>query len=89
MVGCASVAVEGSDGVDQELKDQIHVMLIFYYQINIPRFKLKRQAVPRVKWKFVQVLSRYLVDMLSQHPESGGYTAKKDAIDFINMASGT
>lgn len=88
LVSRPSPPIHGSDGVNEEFENILHVLLGPYYQIKISVSNIDCQALPAVKRSRIHFLNTCRIEMFPKHPESAVQSPKTDALDVINIERG-
>lgn len=65
----ASPPVDGVEGMNQELEQQIHLFFVSDDKVDVPVLEMKCYAFPRIKWErglLDALFPRHAIDMLPE-----------------------
>lgn len=87
----ATFPVNGVHVVNQELQKPIHILLVFDYKVDVPRFELECQALPSIERHLrVSILEQVdWIHVLSVEPEPGLRRPKNNALNIFNFVPST
>ena len=74
--------------MNQKLEQVVHLLLIWYHQINISVSKLESDALPAEEWKFIRFSNILVDEMLSKHPKPGVDTSDQYTLNVTYVAAG-
>ena len=82
----SSSAVDGLHLADQVFEKVAHVLLAGNDEVNVSIWQSEGDALPAVERNRVQLVFAESVEVLPEHPESGGKAAIDDTLDLFDVA---